>query len=99
MAATYWSLSICLMTSRTLAVRLPGLSAADRTTGLIIKTLVPHVAGYADDLARRWHGVVTAFTLDNDVLAERLCPREVAAGKGLVDDDDRRRVLSVAVVE
>ena len=43
--------------------------------------------------------MVTALTLDNDVLAEGLCPREVAAGKSFIDDDDRRSVLIVVLVE
>src|SRR5207244_1427253 len=66
---------------------------------LSIKTLVPHISDYADDLARRRHYIVAALTFNNDVLAERLRPGEVESGKSLVDDNDRRRVLIVAPVE
>src|SRR5712672_3050642 len=45
------------------------------------------------------HGVLPALTLDNDALAERLGPGKETARKGLVDDDDGRRVLIVAFVK
>jgi len=60
---------------------------------------VAHVADNAYDLALRWFAIVAALTLDNDVLAKRLCSWKEAARQMFIDDDDRRRVPSVAAVE
>src|SRR5712691_10585982 len=60
---------------------------------------MPHVSDNADNLARRRRAIVPALTLDNDALAERLGPGEVTAGKGLVDDNDRWRMLIIPLVK